>query len=156
MKPRRAAVAYGNISSGEFGLFTRLGWILTSGAVGLRHRRHNRKSLHVGQSVAPDSLRLLPVARRAANLPGIVQLDLDGLLVLALNGVVYLAAMNRNFARRLNPEPNLIAAHVDDGDDDVIAYNDTFVALSGENEHVSSMIGNATRRTLDSRATITT
>jgi hypothetical protein len=37
-----AAVAYGELSSGEFRLFTRLGGILAIGAMVLRHKRHNR------------------------------------------------------------------------------------------------------------------
>ena len=75
---------------------------------------------------------LCPVAGRTADLPGVVQLNLRGLAILALNGFVNLAAMNRYFARRLDPEPNLVATYVDDGYDDIVADDDTFVALSGE------------------------
>jgi hypothetical protein len=85
---------------------------------------------------------LCPVAWRAADLAGVVQLNFRGLAILALNGLVHLAAMNRHFARRLNPEPNLIATYVDDGYDDIVADDDTFVALSREDEHGTSMIGN--------------
>ena len=99
---------------------------------------------------------LRPVAGRAADLAGVVQLDFRGLAILALNGLVHLAAMNRHFARRLNPEPDLVAAYVDDGYDDIVADDDTFVTLSGEDEHSTSMIGNRQRRTLQSRNTITT
>jgi hypothetical protein len=77
------------------------------------------------------TVRLGPVAGSAANLAGVVQLNLRGLLILALNGLVHLAAMNRYFARRLDPESNFVAAHIDDRYDDIIANDDTFVALSG-------------------------
>ena len=85
---------------------------------------------------------LCPVAGRTADLPGVVQLDFRSFAILALNGFVNLAAMNRHFARRLNPESHLIATHVDDGYDDIVTDNDTFVALPGEDEHSTSMIGN--------------
>jgi hypothetical protein len=84
-----------------------------------------------GYSAREQTGRLCAVAGRAADLAGVIQLDLGGLLILALNGLVHLAAVNRDFARRLDPEPNLVATHVDDGYDDIVADDDTFVALSG-------------------------
>ena len=96
------------------------------------------------------------VAGRTADLPRFVQLYLGRLLILALDGFVHFATVHRNFARRLNPEPNFVAAHVDDRYDDIVANDDTFVALSGEDEHDTSMIGSGAHFTLESPATITT
>jgi len=163
-----AAVAYGELSSGEFRLFTRLDGILAIRVVVHRHTYHNRNipstsnklsqiaTCELDDWVAFETGPLGPIARRATNLSSVVQLDLRGLAILALDGIVHLAAMNRYFARGLDPEPNLVAAHVDDGYDDIIANDNTFVALSGEDEHGTSMIGNRQRRTLQSCDTITT
>src|SRR6185295_17716027 len=72
---------------------------------------------------------LLPIVRPAADLPRFVQLDLRRLLIFALNGFVHLATVHRNLARRFDSQPHLVAAHVDDGYDDIIANNDAFIAL---------------------------
>jgi hypothetical protein len=81
------------------------------------------------------SLPLLAVGGRIADLPRIIQANLGRLLVLALNGFVDFAPMNRYFARRLDPQSYLVAAHVDDSYNDVIANNDALVALSGKHKH---------------------
>src|SRR3954454_369943 len=84
---------------------------------------------------------LLAIVRRTANLPSVVGADLRGLLVLALNGFVHFAPMYRNLARRFNAEPHFVAAHVYDGDDDIITDDDTLVALAGKDKHDTSLIG---------------
>ena len=126
--------------------------------VAVRHKPHNRNiptsngemtQIATGKPdirVRRKPETLLAIAGRAADLAGVIKLNLRGLAILALNGLVYLAAMNRYFARRLNPESNLVAAYVDDGYDDIVADDDTFVALSGEDEHDTSKIGNRCAR----------
>jgi hypothetical protein len=74
-------------------------------------------------------------------LPRVFGADLGGLLILALYGFVHLATVHRNLARRFDSQPHFVATHVDDRYDDVIANDDTFVALAGEDEHDTSMIG---------------
>lgn len=103
----------------------------------IRRNRQSRASEKRGYRLYP----LFPVARGAADLPCVFQPDLGCLLILALDGLVHFATMNRNLARRVDPEPNLVAAHVDDGYDDIVAYDDAFVALSGKDKHDTSMIG---------------
>jgi hypothetical protein len=74
---------------------------------------------------------LLLIRVRMADAAGVVELNLCRLPILALDRVVHFSAMNRNLARGLNAKPDLITAHIYYGDNDVIANNDTFVALSG-------------------------
>jgi hypothetical protein len=78
---------------------------------------------------------LLTVGRRVADLAGVIQADLGRLLVLALNGFVDFAPMDRYFAGRLDAESHFVAANVDDSYNDVIANNDALVALSGKHKH---------------------
>ena len=66
---------------------------------------------------------------------GLVGLNLRRLLIFPLNRVVHFAAMDRNFARRVDAQPDPVAADVHDRDDHVVADDDAFVALSGEYQH---------------------
>src|SRR5262245_7321016 len=43
--------------------------------------------------------------------------------------------MHRDLGWGIDPQPHLVAADIDDRDDNVVANNDAFVSLSGENEH---------------------
>jgi hypothetical protein len=60
----------------------------------------------------------------------VIQPDLCRLLVLALNGLVDLAPVNRDLARRIDSKAYLVAAHIYDGHNDIVAYDDALVALS--------------------------
>jgi len=53
-----------------------------------------------------------------------------GALVLAPNGVVDFFAVDRDFRWRRNPKADLVASDVNDGDFDLVADHDGFVALS--------------------------
>jgi hypothetical protein len=61
---------------------------------------------------------------------------LSGPAVFALDRLVDFPSVNRNFPRRFDAQSDLIASHVYDRYDDVIADDDAFIALSGQNEHV--------------------
>jgi hypothetical protein len=69
------------------------------------------------------------------NAPRIVQANAGRLLIFALNRFVHLAAVDRDLTRRLDAQSHFVAPHVDDGDDDVVADDDAFVTLPGENKH---------------------
>jgi hypothetical protein len=97
------------------------------------------KQSHVSEKLGKFFGRLLPIGRAATDLPGVVGANLGGLLVLALNGFVNLAPMNRNFARRLDSQSYFVAADIDNGYDDIVAYDDAFVALAGEDKHDTSI-----------------
>jgi len=58
---------------------------------------------------------------------------LASLEILALNRFVYFLAMNGNLGRGVDAEPDFVAAYIDDGDDDVVTDDNTFVALTAEN-----------------------
>jgi hypothetical protein len=81
---------------------------------------------------------LFPIAGRLADLPRIFRPDLGRVLILALNGFVHFPPMYRNLAGRFDSQPNFVAAHVDDGYDDVVAYDDALVALAGKDKHDTS------------------
>jgi hypothetical protein len=66
---------------------------------------------------------------------GLVGLNLRSLLVFPLNRVVDFAAVDRDFSRGVDAEPDPVAANVDNRHDYIVADYDTFVALSGENQH---------------------
>jgi len=61
---------------------------------------------------------------------GLVGMELRGLLILALYRLVDFPSVNRHFARRLDPESDLISTHIHDRDDYIVTDNDAFVALS--------------------------
>jgi len=66
---------------------------------------------------------------------GIVWRNPTGEKVFPLDGIVHLAAMNGDLAWSLDPKPDLVTADIDYGYNDVVANNDAFIALSGEDKH---------------------
>ena len=58
------------------------------------------------------------------------------LSILALNGLVHLLAVYGDLDGGRDPQSNLIAPDIHHGDDDVIADDDTFVAVSGQDQHL--------------------
>jgi hypothetical protein len=52
-------------------------------------------------------------------------------LMLALNRFVDFLAVNRDFGGGFDAQPNLVATNVDDGDLDVVADENAFIALAG-------------------------
>lgn len=66
---------------------------------------------------------------------------MGGLLILfSLNGVVYLSPMHRYTPRRGNSQPHLIAAHIYDGDLDIVTYHNGFIFLSAQNQHFQLLL----------------
>src|SRR4051812_2875989 len=55
--------------------------------------------------------------------------------ILALNGFVNFLAMNRDVGGGFNPQPNLVAADIHNGDNNVVANDDAFVTMSRQNQH---------------------
>lgn len=52
-------------------------------------------------------------------------------LMFALNCFVDFLTVHGNFGRGFNPQPDFVAANVDDGDLDVVADENAFIALAG-------------------------
>jgi hypothetical protein len=69
------------------------------------------------------------------DLAGIVRLKPARLTILTLNGLVHLLSVYRDFDRGRDPQSNLIAANIDDGDDDIIADDYALIAVSGQDQH---------------------
>jgi hypothetical protein len=69
------------------------------------------------------------------DLAGVVGFQSARLAVFALNRLVHLLPVHGDLDWGRDPQPNLIAANIHDGDDDIIAYDDTFVAVSGQDQH---------------------
>jgi hypothetical protein len=67
----------------------------------------------------------------------LIWLNLRGFTIFALNRFVNLAAVDRNLSRRFDSQSNPVAANVHDGDNYIVADNDAFIALTGENQHIS-------------------
>src|SRR4051812_9825135 len=59
------------------------------------------------------------------------------LLVLALDRLVHLLAVHADLDRGRDAQSDLIAPDIHHGDDDVIADDDAFVAVSGQDQHLS-------------------
>ncbi len=57
------------------------------------------------------------------------------LAILALNGLVHLLAVYRDLDRGRDSQSNLIAAYIHYGDDNVIADDDTFIAVTRQDQH---------------------
>src|SRR5262249_10608352 len=51
-------------------------------------------------------------------------------LMFPLNRLVHFLAMHRNLRRGFDPQPHLVAANVDDGDLDIVADENAFIALT--------------------------
>jgi hypothetical protein len=62
--------------------------------------------------------------------------DAGRFAVLALNGFVDLFPVDRNGGRRGDAKADLVTADIDDGDFDIVADHDGFVALAREHEHL--------------------
>ena len=62
-------------------------------------------------------------------------LQLAGAAVFPLNCFVHFLPMNGDLRGGLDTQPDLVTANIDDGDNDVVAYDDAFVTLSGEDQH---------------------
>jgi len=71
----------------------------------------------------------------AADVPYVFRFEPAGAKVLALDRFVDFLAVDRDLRRRIDAEADLVAANVDDGDNDVITDNDAFVALSRQYKH---------------------
>jgi hypothetical protein len=55
---------------------------------------------------------------------------LASLDILALNRFVYFLAMHGNLSRGVDAEPDFVAAYIDDGDNNVVTDDNTFVTLT--------------------------
>lgn len=73
--------------------------------------------------------------RRSAEAFDVARPKFGGLAILTLDRLVYLAAVHRNLRGRVDTQPDLVAAHVDNRHDNVVADNDAFVAVSRQYEH---------------------
>ena len=64
-----------------------------------------------------------------------IEADLRRLLVLALNGFIDLLAVDGNFRRGIDAQANFVAANIHDGDNNIVADHDAFIAVSRQNQH---------------------
>ena len=71
----------------------------------------------------------------AVNLARVVGLQSARLAIFALNGVVHLLAVHGDLDWGRDSQSNLIAANIHHGDDDVIADDDTFIAVTRQDQH---------------------
>jgi hypothetical protein len=79
---------------------------------------------------------LTPLGRvQTVDLASVVGLQSARLAIFTLNGLVHLLAVHRDFNRGRDPQSNLIATYVDHGDDDVISDDDTFIAVTRQDQH---------------------
>jgi hypothetical protein len=62
--------------------------------------------------------------------------DTGGFAVFALNRLVDLLAVHRDRGRGGDSEADLVAADIDDGDFDIVADHDGFIALPRKYEHL--------------------
>jgi hypothetical protein len=58
-----------------------------------------------------------------------------GALILALNGLVDLSAVNRDVLRGIDTESNLVSTNVDDGHNNVVSDHDALIAMSRQDQH---------------------
>jgi hypothetical protein len=72
----------------------------------------------------------LTIRIRLPDPSGFVQPNLRSLLVFPLNRFVDFPSMDGYLAWGIDSKPYFVAAHIHDRDDDIIANDDTFVALS--------------------------
>src|SRR4029078_6204729 len=63
--------------------------------------------------------------------------------VLALDGFIHLFAEYGDLDRGRDPQTNFIAPNIHHGDDDVTSDDDTFVAVSGQDQHRSRLLPTA-------------
>src|SRR5262249_42488299 len=69
------------------------------------------------------------------DLASVFGLQSTRLAVFALNGLVPLLPVHRDLDGGRDPQSNLITPNIHHGDDDIIADDDTFVAVSGQDQH---------------------
>jgi hypothetical protein len=81
--------------------------------------------------------RLAPWGRwtLAIDLAGVMRLQPARLAVFALNGLVHLLPVHRDLDRGSDSQSYFIAANIHDGDNNIIANDDTLVAVSGQDQH---------------------
>jgi len=72
---------------------------------------------------------------KAIDLASIIRFQSTRLAILALNGVVHLLTVYGDLDRGRDPQSNLITANIHNGNDDIITNYDTFVAVSGQDQH---------------------
>jgi hypothetical protein len=78
---------------------------------------------------------LFPVSRIIWDPPRFFHTDLCCRLIFPLNGLVHLAAVDRHLTRRFDAQPHLVAAHVDDRDDHIVADDNALISLPGKHKH---------------------
>jgi hypothetical protein len=71
----------------------------------------------------------------AVYLARVVGLQAACLAILALNCVVHLLSVHGDLDWGRDPQSNLIAANINYGDDNVIADDDTFIAVTRQDQH---------------------
>ena len=82
--------------------------------------------------VAPSSTEGLATLTQITSVGGV---ELGRPAVFPLDGLVHFPSMNRNIRWGINPQPDFVAAYIDDGNHDVITNNDAFIAMSREDQH---------------------
>jgi len=108
--------------------------IVLSGSVSPQRSRRGEEA---GGSVDILSAARIAARRwvRALDLPGVMRLKPARLAIFALNGLVHLLSVYRDLDGGRDPQSNFIAANIHDGDNNIIANDDTLVAVSGQDQH---------------------
>jgi hypothetical protein len=91
-------------------------------------------------SIIVNRLLSLTPARPAEPL-GVFSLQLARPAVLSLDGLVDLLPVDWDFGRCLNSQAYFIASNVNNGDNDVVTYDDALVTLSREDKHGALVLG---------------
>src|SRR5438093_11495180 len=86
-------------------------------------------------SLTPQASRLSSRRIRIAQIAGVVRLELRSLAVFPLDRLINCLAMHGDVARGVDAQPHFVAADIDNRDDNVVADNDAFVTVSGQNQH---------------------
>ena len=73
-------------------------------------------------------------------LAGVLGVQSARLTVLALDRLVHLLAVYADLDRGRDPQSDLVAPDIHHGDDDVIADDDAFVAVSGQDQHLVRLL----------------
>jgi hypothetical protein len=61
--------------------------------------------------------------------------DLSSGPVFALDGLIDLSAMDRDFCWSVDPQPDFVSSDIHDRDDNVVADDYAFITLSGQDKH---------------------
>src|SRR5262245_56431527 len=89
----------------------------------------------------PRATNFAPDGRiKAFDLASVLGFQPARLSILSLDGLIHLLAVYGDFDRGRDPQSNLIAPNIHHGDDDVIPDDDTFVAVSGQDQHRSRLL----------------